>query len=188
MFCKKCGAEIETGAAFCKECGTKVENVGGGQKGSANTMKRDYYKLGAITASLFLFLSSLLPYCKVKKAMVAREMGFNSFSLVKVGDDMRGVVIVLILTGLMVLFLCLNKKVISLIVGILNLIIYGMSMVMFNEQLAETQKQLSGWMSVDDLFAKGVGYYLLRIACIVFLAALLLFVFKKREIKSSRLS
>lgn len=189
MFCKKCGAEIETGAAFCKECGTKAENIGGDRKGPANKMRRDYYQIGAIAASLLLFFSALLPYVKVTNEMVAREAGFHSVSLAKAGEDISGGVILLILTGAVVLFLCLDKKMIALIVGILNLAICGMSMVMFSEQVAGIQDQLSGWASVDDLLSKGAGYYLLRMACIVFLAALLLYAFKKREIEnSSRLS
>ena len=27
MFCVKCGAKIEEGAAFCVQCGTPVENI-----------------------------------------------------------------------------------------------------------------------------------------------------------------
>lgn len=184
MFCKKCGTQIEAGAAFCKECGTKVENFDEVQKSTVKKMRRDYYKIGAIIASLLVFFSSLLPYCKVTNKLVIRELGFSSFSLAKQGDDFRNGIILLILTVLTVLFICLEKKVLTLMVGIMNLAAYGGTMVVFNQRLTELREELRGIMSINDLMIKGIGYYLLRVACIIFLAALLLYVFKKRELEN----
>lgn len=185
MFCKNCGAQIEANAAFCKECGTKVENMEEVRKSTVSRMKRDYFKTGGIAASLLLFFSALLPYCNIRYKLAAQELGFSSFSLAKAGDDIRGGIILLILTALIVLFICLDKKVLALIAGVLNLVILAMSMMIFNTRISELKKQLHGIMSINDVISKGVGYYMLRIACIIFLAALLLYVFKKREIESS---
>lgn len=184
MFCKKCGTQIDAGAAFCKECGTKVENFDEVQKSTVKKMRRDYYKIGAIIASLLVFFSSLLPYCKVTNKMLIRELGFSSFSLAKEGDDFRNGIILLILTVLTVLFICLEKKALTLMVGIMNLAVYGGTMVVFNQRLTELREELRGIMSINDLMIKGIGYYLLRVACIISLAALLLFVFKKRELEN----
>lgn len=186
MFCKNCGAQIEANAAFCKECGTKVENMEEVRKSTASRMKRDYFKTGGIAASLLLFFSALLPYYKVTDKRVASGLGFSSFSLLKAEDTFLGDwIIMLILIVLLVLMICLNKKMVALILGILNLGLCGVKMIMFKDQMSEFKKQLRGVMNVNDVFSKGVGYYMLRIACVIFLAALLLYVFKKREIESS---
>ncbi len=183
MFCKKCGREMEEGEIFCRGCGTKAgeapaagAGIYGGPKnplGRVNFggLKSGYLKISVIVFSVLMMLSVLLPCYKFNE-WAAAITGVDSFSLLKQGDQWGDGVILLLLLGLMILFVCLNKKLPVLLCGILNLVVYFVDIHKLS-QIIQKERELQSLMSKDS------GYYLMPVFGVLLMAAAVLYFLQK---------
>jgi len=181
MFCKKCGDQIEEGAAFCKRCGTPVEKVGNVAIPSAAPVNvlvnARYLKIGIIIACLFMALATALPYL-VLDDKTARYVGTKSMSLLNANGQAGDGIIFIIIAILTVVFLYLRKNIPLLICGIIPFLMYCYEL----KQIKKAEEMILGYsLNVDDFMSKGPGFYFLTVSVIALLALSILFFAQDRK-------
>lgn len=183
MYCKKCGNQIEEGAAFCKKCGAPVEktfatNMTGTarQKGNMQADAR-YIRTGIVASSLLMALATFLPYLKMNKEM-ARYSGIRSINLVHPAGQFGDGVIFIILAALMLVFLYLKKNLPVLVCGIIPFLMYCYELAQIKRQDAQL---LGSRINMYDYMSKGSGFYLLSVSVIALLALSVLFFIQGRN-------
>ncbi len=178
MFCKKCGNQIENGAVFCKKCGTPIEQVKKIEEGNVQE-NVSYIKSGIIAASLFLILSSIVPFYKIDSRM-ADLIGADSISWIKIGNQVGDGIIMIILAGLIILFICLNKRLPVLLLSISSVLIYCYHMFLLKQGFQDIEEGVGAFMDVNDLISKGIGYHLMLFSIILlFVLSVVCFLQKK---------
>lgn len=182
MYCKKCGNQIDEGAAFCKKCGTPVEKApgvaaAGTGKGFAQ-MDARYLKTGIVIASLLMALATFLPYLKMNSEM-ARYSGIRSINLVHPAGQFGDGVIFIILAALTLVFLYLKKNTPVLVCGIIPFFMYCYEVA----QIKKQDEYLFGRQNIDmyDYMSKGAGFYLLTVSVAALLMLSVLFFLKNRN-------
>lgn len=181
MYCKKCGNQIDEGAAFCKKCGTPVEKApgvaaAGTGKGFAQ-MDARYLKTGIVIASLLMALATFLPYLKMNSEM-ARYSGIRSINLVHPAGQFGDGVIFIILAALTLVFLYLKKNTPVLVCGIIPFFMYCYEVSQIKKQDAQL---LGSNINMYDYMSKGAGFYLLTVSVAVLLMLSVLFFLKNRN-------
>lgn len=174
MFCKKCGNELEAGSAFCKKCGTSVEYIE--KKKTADIfIGTRFVKVGIIAVSLLMVLATVLPFFRIDSAL-ARFVGYSSISLFRAGEQLGDGIFYIIFAVLIILFVCLNKRIPVLIFGVLSFLVWCADMAELKQRIGEMQRELGRFADVYDFISKGAGYYLITISVIA-LVALCIFCF-----------
>lgn len=181
MYCKKCGNQIDEGAAFCKKCGTPVENIPNitatGTGKDLIQVNTKYLKIGIAAASLLMVLATFLPYMKMNKEM-ARYSGIRSINLVHPAGQFGDGVIFIILAVLMLVFLYLKKNIPVLVCGIVPFLMYCYEVSLIKKQDAQL---LGSRINMYDYMSKGSGFYLLSFSVIALLALSVLFYIQNRN-------
>lgn len=187
MYCKKCGNQIDEGAAFCKKCGTPAEKApgvaaAGTGKGFAQVDAR-YLKTGIVIASLLMALATALPYMVFSKEF-SHLVGARSFSMLNAGKvagngGMGDGIIFIILAVMMLVFLYLKKNTPVLVCGIIPFLMYCYEVA----QIKKQNEYLFGRQNIDmyDYMSKGAGFYLLTVSVAALLMLSVLFFLKNRN-------
>lgn len=170
MYCKKCGNQIDEGAAFCKKCGTPVENIPNitttGTGKELIPVNTKYLKIGIAAASLLMALATLLPWL-VLDSEIARYAGMRSISLLNAGGQMGDGIIYILFAVVMIVFLYLKKNIPVLVCGIAPFLMYCFEL----SQMKKADSQLLGnSLNMYDYMSKGSGFYLLSFSVFVLLA------------------
>lgn len=183
MYCKKCGNQIDEGAAFCKKCGTLVEKAPDTNRTGTGIRKGDmqadtqHLRAGIAAASLLMALSTFLPYLKMNSEM-ARYSGIRSINLVHPAGQFGDGVIFIILAVLALVFLYLKKNLPVLVCGIVPFLMYCYELVQIKRQDAQL---LGSSINMYDYMSKGSGFYLLSLSVIALLALSVLFFMQGRN-------
>ncbi len=181
MYCKKCGKQIDEGAAFCKKCGTPVENIqditaAGAGKGIMQ-VNTQYLRIGIIVSSLLMAVATLLPWL-VLDSGIARYAGIRSISLLNAGGQMGDGIVFILLAVVMNVFLYLKKNIPVLVCGIAPFLMYCFEL----SQMKKADSQLLGnSLDMYDYMSKGSGFYLLSFSVIVLLALSVLFYMQNKN-------
>lgn len=181
MFCKKCGNQIDEGAAFCKKCGTPVEKApgvaaAGTGMGSVRVDAR-YLKTGIAVSSLLMTLATFLPYLKMNSEM-ARYSGIRSINLVHPAGQFGDGVIFIILAVLLLVFLYLKKNLPVLVCGIIPFFMYCYEVAQIKRQDAQL---LGSSINMYDYMSKGSGFYLLTVSVFALLVLSVLLFLQNRN-------
>lgn len=187
MFCKKCGNQIEEGAAFCKKCGTPVEQAGAVSTAGTGTGAwpyMQYLRIGIVTACLLMSIATVLPYLVFDKE-VARYAGLDSPALRLIYSNGRiGDGIFFILSAIVAaVFLYRKKGRVVLAGGTFSLILYFYELSQIREAENQFSRIVGGAWDMYDMISKGSGFYLLSVSVIVLFVLCSLFYLMDRKTK-----
>ncbi len=181
MYCKKCGNQIDEGAAFCKKCGAPVENIpnitAAGMGKGVMQVNAQYLRIGITAASLLMALATALPYLVLKDEL-ARYTGMRSISLINAGGKAGDGILFILFAVLMLVFLYLKKNIPVLVCGIVPLLMYCFELSQIKKQAAQL---LGSGIDMYDYMSKGFGFYLLSFSVIGLLVLSVLFYMQNRN-------
>lgn len=181
MYCKKCGNQLDEGAAFCKKCGTPAENIPNITTTSTGKkliqVDTKYLRTGIAAASLLMALATFLPYMKMNKEMT-RYSGLRSINLVHPAGQFGDGIVFIILAILMLVFLYLKKNTPVLVCGIVPFLMYCYEVSLLKKQDSQL---LGSQINMYDYMSKGSGFYLLSFSVIALLALSVLFYMQNRN-------
>lgn len=178
MFCKKCGNENEDAMKYCKNCGTPVETLRNGKQNSRQIEQG--VRIGMITTSLLMALSTVLPYMVFHRD-IAAATGIKSVTLLMAsGDQIGDGIIYILLAVAAIVFVCLRKKIPVLVCGVLSALIYWYETFQMKKQYSEMFR--GNKIDIWDYMDKGSGYHLLMVSVILLLAlSVFYFVLEKQK-------
>ena len=176
MFCKKCGNQIEEGAAFCKKCGTPVEQAAKTAQGIF-PINEQYLKMGITVSCLLMAFATGLPYLVINDE-VAIYAGAKSMSLLNADGRAGDGIVFIIIAVLALVFLHLKKNIPVLACGIASFLLYCFELW----QIKKVEEMLPGYgFSVDNFMSKGAGFYLITVSVIALLALSILYFRQNRK-------